>query len=84
MVAKGAAYAIADRLTVEQFMDRGAAFGLQRTLARGKKRKRGKSPETDESVWGTTATFLRDKVRILTVFLLTLLPNMRLLMPPGI
>jgi hypothetical protein len=64
VIAKGAAYAVADQLTIEEFMDQGAAFGLQRTVSGQKGTARGKDRE---SGWNDTAAFLRDKVCALVV-----------------
>ncbi|RYP33739.1 hypothetical protein DL767_004606 [Monosporascus sp. MG133] len=56
-VAQGAAYAVSNPLTVEQFMDRGAAFGIQRL-----RRWTRDSPSLEEK-WDNIAEFLMSKDR---------------------
>ncbi|RYP61076.1 hypothetical protein DL770_009860 [Monosporascus sp. CRB-9-2] len=56
-VAQGAAYAVSNPLTVEQFMDRGAAFGIQRL-----RRWTRNSPSSEEK-WDDIAKFLMSKDR---------------------
>ncbi|RYP07767.1 hypothetical protein DL764_002314 [Monosporascus ibericus] len=56
-VAQGAAYAVSNPLTVEQFMDRGAAFGIQRL------RRWARRSSSSEEKWDNTAEFLMSKDR---------------------